>query len=193
MLYDRDRLRNYLVNDDGLIEEYQRQKEQYSEYPYRLYRFLTELEDILNSVTDELAIIRLVIPKIRKLLTECYWLQTDYHQPSGKVNCAVKPLYEDLDYPLTIQNVVWLPQQVSSIYNHGTWGIVGVISGQEKNKLCAVIQMALNANFNDFEDGIQYSTAICNNIEIIVTRNSQDFSVTVHEILTPFQLIQKLT
>lgn len=135
MLYDLDQLSNYLVNDHGLIAEYQRQKEPYSNHTYRLYRFLTELEDLVNSVTDEIAIIRLLIPKVRKLLTECYWLQSEYNRPSGKTNYAVKPLYEDLDYPLTIQNVMWLPQQISSIHNHGTWGIVGVISGQEKNKI----------------------------------------------------------
>lgn len=54
----------------------------------------------------------------------------------------------------------------------------------------AVIQMALNANFKDFEDSIQYSVANCNNLEIIVTRNPQDFAVTTPRILTPVQLIQ---
>lgn len=49
----------------------------------------------------------------------------------------------------------------------------------------AVIEMALNANFNDFEDGIQYSCAIVNQLDIIVTRNPQDFPVTTPLILTP--------
>ena len=55
-----------------------------------------------------------------------------------------------------------------------------------------VIQMALNANFNDFEDSIQYSTAICSCLDVIVTRNPQDFPVTVPRILTPSQLIREL-
>jgi predicted metal-dependent enzyme (double-stranded beta helix superfamily) len=29
--------------------------------------------------------------------------------------------------------VVWLPGQVSKIHNHGTWGIVALINGEEKN------------------------------------------------------------
>ncbi len=57
----------------------------------------------------------------------------------------------------------------------------------------AVIQMALNTDFKDFEDSIQYSTAVCNNIGIIVTRNPQDFAVTTPRILTPIQLRQELT
>lgn len=57
----------------------------------------------------------------------------------------------------------------------------------------AVIRMALTANFRDFEDAIQYSTAVVNNLDGIVTRNPQDFPVTTPSILTPELLIQELT
>jgi predicted nucleic acid-binding protein len=55
------------------------------------------------------------------------------------------------------------------------------------------ITMALTANFRDFEDAIQYSTAVVNQLDVIVTRNSQDFPVTIPRILTPQQLIQEFT
>nr|WP_202895910.1 PIN domain-containing protein [Iningainema tapete] len=55
------------------------------------------------------------------------------------------------------------------------------------------ITMALAANFRDFEDAIQYSTAIVNQLDAIVTRNPQDFSVVNPRIMTPEQLIQELT
>ncbi|MDF0554075.1 PIN domain-containing protein [Kamptonema sp. UHCC 0994] len=57
----------------------------------------------------------------------------------------------------------------------------------------AVISMALNANFKDFEDAIQYSTAVINQLDAIITRNQKDFPVTTPQILTPAQLIQELT
>jgi predicted nucleic acid-binding protein len=56
----------------------------------------------------------------------------------------------------------------------------------------SVISMALNANFKDFEDAIQYSTAMINSLDIIVTRNSQDFPVDLPRILTPSQLIEEV-
>lgn len=56
----------------------------------------------------------------------------------------------------------------------------------------SVITMALTANFRDFEDAIQYSTAVVNQLDVIVTRDSQDFPVTTPRILTPTQLIQEL-
>lgn len=52
------------------------------------------------------------------------------------------------------------------------------------------IAMALATNFKDFEDAIQYSTAVVNQLDAIVTRNPQDFPVTTPRILTPEQLIQ---
>jgi predicted nucleic acid-binding protein len=56
----------------------------------------------------------------------------------------------------------------------------------------SVISMALSLNFKDFEDAIQYSTAVINNLDAIATRNPQDFPVQVPQILTPSQLIQFL-
>jgi predicted nucleic acid-binding protein len=56
----------------------------------------------------------------------------------------------------------------------------------------AAIEMALAINFRDFEDGIQYSTAIINQLEAIVTRNPQDFQVDRPRILTPSQLISEI-
>lgn len=52
------------------------------------------------------------------------------------------------------------------------------------------INMALTANFRDFEDAIQYSCAVVNQLDAIVTRNPQDFPVTTPRIMTPEQLIK---
>lgn len=56
-----------------------------------------------------------------------------------------------------------------------------------------VINMSFSSNFKDFEDAIQYSTAVNNNLDAIITRNPRDFPVTTPQILTPEQLIQELT
>lgn len=53
--------------------------------------------------------------------------------------------------------------------------------------------MALTTNFADFEDAIQYSTAVLNHLDAIITRNPGDFPVTTPRILTPEQLIQEVT
>ena len=57
----------------------------------------------------------------------------------------------------------------------------------------SVISIALTCNFKDFEDAIQYSTAVINLIDAIVTRNPRDFPVNIPRIVTPNQLILELT
>jgi predicted nucleic acid-binding protein len=57
----------------------------------------------------------------------------------------------------------------------------------------AVISMALTTNFRDFEDAIQYSTAVLSQLDAIVTRNPQDFAGAALQIMTPDALIQELS
>lgn len=40
-----------------------------------------------------------------------------------------------------------------------------------------VIELSLNSKFNDFEDAIQYYSALENNMGIIITRNLKDFKL----------------
>jgi predicted nucleic acid-binding protein len=51
---------------------------------------------------------------------------------------------------------------------------------------------ALNADFKDFEDAVQYCAAEMNCIDIIVTRNKSDFKLSAIEVCTPDELIKKL-
>ena len=55
------------------------------------------------------------------------------------------------------------------------------------------IIMAFTTNFQDFEDSIQYSTAVVNKLDAIITRNPQDFPIVTLRIITPEQLIVELT
>lgn len=55
------------------------------------------------------------------------------------------------------------------------------------------IRMAFKTNFQDFEDSIQYSTAVVNKLDAIITRNPQDFPIITPRIITPEQLIVELT
>lgn len=47
------------------------------------------------------------------------------------------------------------------------------------------IDLAIASDFNDFEDGIQYSCALENNLTIIVTRNLKDYKRATIKVMTP--------
>lgn len=53
-----------------------------------------------------------------------------------------------------------------------------------------IIDLSLESDFIDFEDAIQYHTAIENNINIIITRNLKDFKTSRIPILTAKNYIE---
>jgi len=53
-----------------------------------------------------------------------------------------------------------------------------------------IIDLSLESDFKDFEDAIQYHTAIENEINIIVTRNLKDFKTSKIPVLTAKNYIE---
>jgi len=125
---------NWLVNDSGDYIPLNLEEPALPEKPYRLYRFLTEVEDILDNIIDDGLRIQTIMPLVRKLLASSYWLQMEFTEPSIDPGWSVQFLYDEYEFPLTIQMVAWLPGNISPIHNHATWGIVAVVGGQEKNQ-----------------------------------------------------------
>jgi predicted nucleic acid-binding protein len=53
-----------------------------------------------------------------------------------------------------------------------------------------IIDLALNSEFRDFEDAIQYFTAIENDQDIIITRNLSDFKDSKIPVMTAGEFIK---
>lgn len=58
--------------------------------------------------------------------------------------------------------------------------IIHVIDSSEK-----VIDQALNSSFSDFEDAVQYYTALNSNISVVLTRNIKDYKASNLIVQTP--------
>ncbi|MFM7903157.1 MAG: type II toxin-antitoxin system VapC family toxin [Bacteroidota bacterium] len=65
--------------------------------------------------------------------------------------------------------------------------LVSVLSVNDK-----IIELAIASDFEDFEDAIQYYTAIENSIHIFVTRNLKDFKKARIQVLTPDMLLKRI-
>ena len=125
---------DWLINESGEAQSYQVQEDtELIADSYRLYRFLTDLEDILKQENSDRRRLKAIMPLVRKLLNNNAWFLTDYDLPDPDLGWSVTTLYDEPDFPLTVQTVAWSPGQISPIHNHGTWGLVALISGQEKN------------------------------------------------------------
>lgn len=55
-----------------------------------------------------------------------------------------------------------------------------------------VIDLALASDFADFEDAIQYCTALEHKIGILITRNVRDYKTAAITILTPLEYIENV-
>jgi predicted nucleic acid-binding protein len=53
-----------------------------------------------------------------------------------------------------------------------------------------MIELALTSDFKDFEDGIQYFTAVENQVEFLITRNLKDYKNAKIPVFTPEQFLK---
>ena len=65
--------------------------------------------------------------------------------------------------------------------------LVTVLSVDDKT-----IELALSSDFKDFEDAIQYFTAIENNISTLLTRNLKDFRKADISVMTAEQYLESI-
>jgi len=54
-----------------------------------------------------------------------------------------------------------------------------------------IIELALASDFKDFEDAVQYQTAIVNKQDIIITRNKKDYKTSELPILSAMEFLNK--
>ena len=54
-----------------------------------------------------------------------------------------------------------------------------------------IIELALVSDFKDFEDAIQYHTALESKLDLIITRNKKDFKTAVLPVLTAKEYLKK--
>jgi len=129
---------DWLVQENGVCSLCERVREwDLIAAEYRIYRFLTEVEDAMRWATDsnidQVQLLSILRPLTRKLILNCYTVQTRLPEPNPKTGIAIASLYDELGLPVTVQTESHLPKATSPIHNHGTWGIIAVLSGQQKN------------------------------------------------------------
>lgn len=55
-----------------------------------------------------------------------------------------------------------------------------------------IIEKGLNANFSDFEDSLQYFSALSSECDILITRNGKDFKTSSIPIMTAEEYLRSL-
>jgi predicted nucleic acid-binding protein len=89
--------------------------------------------------------------------------------------------FGNLNYILSKQKSVSEARKILSRFKV----LVNVLSVDDK-----IIELALNSDFVDFEDAIQYYCAIESGINIVVTRNLKDFKHATIPVLTAEEFVK---
>jgi predicted nucleic acid-binding protein len=55
-----------------------------------------------------------------------------------------------------------------------------------------IIELALQSDFKDFDDAIQYYTALENNLKVIITRNLKDYKTAKIPVMSPNDFLKTL-
>ena len=55
-----------------------------------------------------------------------------------------------------------------------------------------IIEKGLNSDFPDFEDSLQYYSALRTECDIIITRNSKDFKKSQIPVMTPDEFLNSI-
>jgi predicted nucleic acid-binding protein len=103
---------------------------------------------------------------------------------NGKIKIYVSSLsFANIDYVLRSQYSHTHSRQIIGKFKT----IINVLSVDSKT-----IDLAVASDFSDFEDAIQYSCAIENNLTTIITRNIKDYKKATIKVVTPETFISIL-
>ncbi|MEM1368625.1 MAG: cupin [Cyanobacteria bacterium P01_H01_bin.15] len=103
---------------------------------YYLHQFLSDILEIIAKAPyelDEWDYLPQIRKKVRQLVINSYWLRTQYSAPVSSNGVHTTTLYDEIGYPLTILNVAAQVGVKTPIHNHGTWGVVFQIQGEERH------------------------------------------------------------
>ena len=103
---------------------------------------------------------------------------------TGKIKLCVSSLsFSNIDYVLRSQYTGTNSRKIIAKFKT----LVTVLPVDSKT-----IDLAIASDFNDFEDAIQYCTAIENNITVLLTRNLKDYKKTHIQIMSHDYLLTAL-
>lgn len=91
--------------------------------------FIGRCREIMAGANEPAAIVRRIAPVMRDLLFGPRTFLRSEHFQSDPAHYARNAVYMSPDDSLSLFALVWLPGQWTPVHDHGSWGVVGVLSG----------------------------------------------------------------
>src|ERR1700760_1935599 len=96
----------------------------------RLRSFVTDTAQIIETQSNEDAILTRLAPKLEALVRHDDWLPEGYAVTGGS-RYRQYLLYADPLDRFSIVSFVWGPNQATPVHDHRVWGLIGVLRGEE--------------------------------------------------------------
>src|SRR5215472_14450560 len=97
-----------------------------------LGHFVNTVEPVIRRVQEPKYKVLSIEPLLRRLVTDCDWLEEKYRRAIPSKPYAQYLLYRPSDRVFSIVSFVWNPGQGSPIHDHCTWGVIGQYEGEEE-------------------------------------------------------------
>ena len=119
--------------------------------------------------------------------------RANFYQPAAKIlTLADQKKIEIYTSPTSISNTYYLLSRFANTK-------IALEKIRKFKVLCSismmddeVIEKAINSNFKDFEDAMQYFSALASNCDLIVTRNEKDFKNALIPVLNGESYLETL-
>ena len=119
--------------------------------------------------------------------------RANFYQPAAKIlTLADQKKIEIYTSPTSISNTYYLLSRFENTK-------IALEKIRKFKVLCSismmddeVIEKAINSNFKDFEDAMQYFSALASNCDLIVTRNEKDFKNALIPVLNGESYLEKM-
>ena len=119
--------------------------------------------------------------------------RANFYQPAAKIlTLADQKKIEIYTSPTSISNTYYLLSRFENTK-------IALEKIRKFKVLCSismmddeVIEKAINSNFKDFEDAMQYFSALASNCDLIVTRNEKDFKNALIPVLNGESYLETL-
>ena len=100
---------------------------------YTLQAFVADLRRITGEETDPEVITSAVLPLLQQLAVSQEIREREWKEPDPEQGFGFELLHEEPDHTLVVALLTWLPGRITPPHDHGTWGVIVGIEGEEIN------------------------------------------------------------
>lgn len=118
---------------------------------YSLSQFVADLRSITATTADEREVLRQVAPLAERLAANPDLKNEAPIHSNVEKGFSFNLLHEEPDHALAVALLSWLPNGATLPHNHGTWGIVVGLEGEERNIFWRRIDDGSRAGYAELE------------------------------------------